>query len=85
MERDLKLGQLESKLEKYAGLLVEVGLNVQEDGRLFIRASADALPLIRRVTKKAYEKGAKEVKGESFRWYTSPVCITQSTSPKKNS
>lgn len=54
--------QFEKKLEKYAGLLVETGLNVQKDGRVFIRSSVDALPLIRRVTKKAYEKGAKEVK-----------------------
>jgi len=56
------LKQFEKKLEKYAGLLVETGLNVQKDGRVFIRSSVDALPLIRRVTKKAYEKGAKEVK-----------------------
>ncbi|WP_017549281.1 aminopeptidase [Salinicoccus carnicancri] len=54
--------QLEEKLEKYAGLLVETGLNVQKDGRVFIRSGVDALPLIRLVTKKAYEKGAKEVK-----------------------
>src|SRR5699024_1345120 len=50
------------KLEKYAVLLVETGLNVQKGGRVFIRSSVDALPLIRLVTKKAYEKGAKEVK-----------------------
>lgn len=54
--------QLDAKLDKYASLLVEIGLNVQKDGRVFIRSSADALPLIRLVTKKAYEKGAKEVK-----------------------
>ncbi len=51
-----------SKLEKYASLLVEVGLNVQEDQRVSISASADALPLVRLVTEKAYEKGAKDVK-----------------------
>src|SRR5690625_6144887 len=50
-----------SKLEKYASLLVEVGLNVQKDQRVSINASADALPLIRLVTEKAYEKGAKDV------------------------
>ncbi|AKG74479.1 aminopeptidase [Salinicoccus halodurans] len=53
---------LDEKLDKYADLLVEVGLNVQKDGRVFVRSSVDALPLIRRVTEKAYEKGAKEVK-----------------------
>lgn len=51
-----------SKLEKYADLLVDVGLNVQEGGRVFIRSAQDALPLIRLVTEKAYGKGAKEVK-----------------------
>lgn len=29
--------QFEEKLEKYADLLVDVGLNVQLDGRVFIR------------------------------------------------
>ena len=51
-----------SKLEKYASLLVEVGLNVQKDQRVSINASVDALPLVRLVTGKAYEKGAKDVK-----------------------
>src|SRR5699024_5737032 len=51
-----------SKLEKYASLLVEVGLNVQKDQRVSINASVDALPLVRLVTEKAYEKGAKDVK-----------------------
>ncbi|WP_020006149.1 aminopeptidase [Salinicoccus albus] len=53
---------LENKLEKYAKLLVEVGLNTGKDGRVFIRAGTDALPLVRLVTEKCYEKGAKEVK-----------------------
>lgn len=56
------MDKLDKKLEKYADLLVEVGLNVQKEGRVFVRASVDALPLIRLVTKKAYEQGAKEVK-----------------------
>lgn len=51
-----------TKLEKYASLLVEVGLNVQKDQRVSINASVDALPLVRLVTEKAYEKGAKDVK-----------------------
>ncbi|CAM4348997.1 aminopeptidase [Lacicoccus alkaliphilus] len=50
-----------SKLEKYASLLVEVGLNVQKGQRVSINASADALPLVRLVTEKAYGKGAKDV------------------------
>ena len=53
---------LEDKLEKYAKLLVEVGLNAGKDGRVFIRAGTDALPLVRLVTEKCYDKGVKEVK-----------------------
>src|SRR5699024_7878306 len=52
----------EDKLEKYAKLLVEVGLNAGKDGRVFIRAGTDALPLVRLVTEKCYKKGVKEVK-----------------------
>src|SRR5699024_9503833 len=52
-----------SKLEKYASLVVEVGLNVQKDQRVSINAAADALQLIRLVTEKAYERGAKDVTG----------------------
>ena len=56
------MAQFETKLARYADLLVDVGLNVQPDGRVFIRGAQDALPLIRLVTEKAYLKGAKEVK-----------------------
>lgn len=56
------MAQFETKLERYADLLVDIGLNVQRDGRVFIRGASDALPLMRKVTEKAYEKGAKEVK-----------------------
>lgn len=56
------MSELNQKLEQYASLLVEVGLNVQPDGRVFIRTSSDALPLVRLVTEKAYSAGAKEVK-----------------------
>ncbi|GAB3059806.1 aminopeptidase [Salinicoccus sesuvii] len=56
------MAQLETKLERYADLLVDIGLNVQKDGRVFIRGASDALPLMRKVTEKAYKKGAKEVK-----------------------
>lgn len=56
------MDELNTKLEKYASLLVEVGINVQPEQRVFITTSSDALPLVRLVTQKAYDIGAKEVK-----------------------
>ena len=53
---------IEQKLYKYAELLVDVGINITGGKRLYIRATADALPLVRLVTKIAYERGSKEVK-----------------------
>lgn len=53
---------IEDKLYKYAELLVDVGINITDGKRLYIRATADALPLVRLVTKIAYERGSKEVK-----------------------
>lgn len=53
---------IEEKLYKYAELLVDVGINIVDGKRLYIRATTDALPLVRLVTKIAYERGSKEVK-----------------------
>lgn len=53
---------IEEKLYKYAELLVDVGINITDGKRLYIRATTDALPLVRLVTKIAYERGSKEVK-----------------------
>ncbi|WP_186321440.1 aminopeptidase [Bacillus sp. FJAT-22090] len=50
-----------TKLEKYAALAVEVGVNIQPGQNLYIAASTDSLDLVRLVTKKAYEIGAKQV------------------------
>lgn len=55
------MSQLKEKLSKYADLLVEIGLNVQSGQRVVINATTDALPLVRLVTEKAYEKGAVDV------------------------
>jgi len=60
------LQQLDEKLEKYAVLLVETGLNVQKGGRVFIRSSVDALPLIRLVTKRRMKRGERS-QSEPFR------------------
>lgn len=50
-----------SKLEKYAELVVKVGVNLKEGQGVLLRGSVEALPLIRLITKKAYQLGAKHV------------------------
>lgn len=48
-------------LEKYAQLIVEVGVNVQKGHTVVLTAAVDQAPLARMITKKAYEQGAAEV------------------------
>lgn len=50
-----------TKLENYASLVVEVGVNIQPGQNLFIAASTDSVELVRLITKKAYIAGAKQV------------------------
>ena len=61
--------EFERNLEKYAEVIVKVGLNLQPDQRLLIGAprqgaygvSIELSPLVRLITKKAYQVGAKLV------------------------
>lgn len=48
-------------LQKYAELIVKVGVNVQKDQRVLIRAGTDNADIVRLITKEAYLVGAKEV------------------------
>lgn len=48
-------------LSRYAELVVNVGVNVQPGQQLYIAASLEAAPLVRLITKRAYEIGAKQV------------------------
>ena len=50
-----------TKLEKYAKLIVQSGLNVQEKQTVVISASIESYQLVREVTRQAYLVGAKEV------------------------
>lgn len=52
---------LEKNLDKYAELAVKVGINLKEKEGLIIAGNSDALPLVRKIAKKAYEAGAKHV------------------------
>ncbi len=51
----------EKMLEKYAELAVTVGVNIQKGQTLVINAPIVAADFIRKVSKKAYEAGAKNV------------------------
>ena len=50
-----------AKLEKYADLILKVGINLQAGEGLILSGSTEALDLCRLVTEKAYRMGAKDV------------------------
>lgn len=49
------------KLDKYADLAVEIGLSIKEKEGVILACSKDSLELARLISKKAYQKGAKNV------------------------
>ncbi|KIL42005.1 peptidase M29 [Gordoniibacillus kamchatkensis] len=51
----------DTNLDKYAALAVEVGVNVQPGQTLLVNAPLTAAPFVRKVVKRAYEKGAHNV------------------------
>ncbi|RFB18094.1 aminopeptidase [Bacillus sp. HNG] len=55
------MSKFEQMLEKYADLAVRVGVNVQKGQNLLINAPISAVEYVRKVVKKAYEAGARNV------------------------
>ncbi|MBO9130151.1 aminopeptidase [Bacillus sp. 165] len=55
------MSTFEHNLEKYAELIVRVGVNIQEGQTLHINAPLAAVEFVRATVKKAYEAGAKHV------------------------
>jgi len=51
----------ETRLQKYASLIVKVGLNVQPEQEVVLRAPIDAAPLARLIAAEAYKAGANYV------------------------
>lgn len=49
------------KLDRYAELAVKIGVNIQPNQFLYISTAIDNVELVRLITKKAYEAGAKQV------------------------
>lgn len=52
---------MKQQIEKYADLLVRVGINIQDKQTLVINSPIECAEFTRVVTKKAYEAGAREV------------------------
>ncbi|MDO4198552.1 MAG: aminopeptidase [Erysipelotrichaceae bacterium] len=48
-------------LEKYARVLVEVGVNLQKGQKLLLQCTSDSLDLARMISKVAFERGAADV------------------------
>ena len=57
----MKSSEFQQSLEKYADVIVKVGLNLREGQRLIINAGITDYPLVRAVTKSAYQAGARVV------------------------
>lgn len=55
------MNNFNQNLEKYADLLVRIGINVQENQILVITSPIECADFARLATKKAYEAGAREV------------------------
>ncbi|MFZ3069528.1 MAG: aminopeptidase [Anaerolineaceae bacterium] len=51
----------EQNLDKYADLIVNIGLSLKPGDKLNIRLTEDCLPLVRLISKKAYAKGVIDV------------------------
>ncbi|MBI5974725.1 aminopeptidase [Staphylococcus canis] len=52
----------QEKLQKYAELLVKVGMNVQQGQPVFIRTTVDAVDFTRLIVAEAYQQGASDVR-----------------------
>ncbi|WP_085522222.1 aminopeptidase [Tuberibacillus sp. Marseille-P3662] len=55
------MDHFQSKLEKYAELVVKIGLNVQKDQPVIIQAPIEAAEFAREAVRAAYRNGAKKV------------------------
>ena len=60
-EGEIHLTTFNEKLTRYAELAVNVGVNIQPGQQLYIAASIDSATLVRKITKQAYEAGARQV------------------------
>jgi aminopeptidase len=57
----MPVADFEARLGKYADVIVEIGLNIQPGQKLMIVAHLEAVPLVRAVAARAYQRGARLV------------------------
>lgn len=56
------LSKLQQQIERYADLIIRVGVRIQPGQKLAINATLDSADLVRGLVRKAYEAGAYSVK-----------------------
>jgi aminopeptidase len=61
MEAMMNEQEFSQSLEKYADVVVKVGLNLRRDQRLSIRATIETVDFVRKVVESAYKAGARYV------------------------
>lgn len=59
------MNSFDTMLDRYAELVVKVGVNIQPGQTLVVNAALDSADLVRKIARKAYEAGAKHV---HFEW-----------------
>ncbi|MGV3489169.1 MAG: aminopeptidase [Tuberibacillus sp.] len=66
----------DEKLQKYAELAVKTGINLQKGQELIIKTPIAAIELVRKITKIAYQAGAKQV---YYDWFDHDLMLTRLT------
>jgi len=66
----------DEKLDKYAELSVKTGINLQKGQELVVKAPIEAIELVRKITKVAYQAGAKQV---YYDWFDHDLMLTRLT------
>jgi aminopeptidase len=61
-------------LQKYAKLIVKLGVDVHPGQTVLIQATMEALPLVRKITKAAYQAGARRVE---YVWQDDELTLTR--------
>jgi aminopeptidase len=57
----LDMNLFETYMERYADLIIRIGLHLQKGQSLYIQSNLDSAPFTRKVVQKAYEAGAEQV------------------------
>ena len=67
----------EAALQRYADVIVDVGMDVQPDQIVVVNAAPDAAPLVHAIARAAYKKGAKFVDAVYFDPYVKRIRLEE--------